>query len=128
MRHLLTPIDGSGFGESALDLAGAIAARIGSSLEVVTVIPPVAHPDIPDAIVTDSGVSRAAGARSHLERQAAELRDRFDIAVHTAVLDGNVADAIAEHVCSDPADLIVMSTHGRSGPARRCRLRRPAAP
>jgi nucleotide-binding universal stress UspA family protein len=118
MRHLLVPIDGSGFGESALNVAGAIAARIGSSLELVTVIPPVAHPDIPAAMAAESQASRAAGARSHLERQAAELRCRFDISVRTAVLDGTVADAIVEHVRTDPPDLIVMSTHGRSGPAR----------
>jgi nucleotide-binding universal stress UspA family protein len=118
MRQLLVPVDGSGFGESALDLAGAIAARIGSSLELVTVIPPVVHPDIPTVMAVDSRATRTTGAQSHLERQAAELRTRFDITVSTTVLEGAVADAIAEHVRAGSSDLIVMSTHGRSGPAR----------
>jgi hypothetical protein len=50
MRHLLVPLDGSGFGESALWLAGAIAARTGRDLELVTVNTPAAHPDIPPAL------------------------------------------------------------------------------
>jgi hypothetical protein len=37
MRHLLVPLDGSGFGETALALAAAIAERKDCAVELVTV-------------------------------------------------------------------------------------------
>jgi nucleotide-binding universal stress UspA family protein len=118
MRRILVPLDGSGIGEAALTLAGGIAARIGGELELVTVNGPVAHPDIGAAIAAESEATRAAGARAYLEERAAELRRRFGITVGTAVLDGAAAGAIAEHVRREAVELIVMSTHGRSGPSR----------
>ena len=118
MRHLLVPLDGSGFGESALWLAGAIAARTGRGLELVTVNTPAAHPDIPAVMAAEIESASGIHARAYLEHQAEEVRRRFGIAVHTAVLDGEVPSAVAAHVRFDPPELIVMSTHGRSGPSR----------
>jgi len=118
MRHILVPLDGSSFSESALALAGGIAARAGSDLELVTVNAPVAHPDISAGLVTDSEATRAGVAEAYLQDRAEELRRRFAIVVRTAVLEGEAADAIIEHVCLDRPELIVMTTHGRSGPSR----------
>ncbi|HET7470335.1 MAG TPA: universal stress protein [Gemmatimonadales bacterium] len=118
MRHLLVPLDGSGFGESALWLAGAIAARTGRDLELVTVNTPAAHPDIPPALAAEIDATCGTQARAYLESQAEEVRRRFRVAVRTAVLDGEVPSALATHVRFSPPELIVMSTHGRSGPSR----------
>jgi nucleotide-binding universal stress UspA family protein len=38
--------------------------------------------------------------------------------VATTVLEGPVADALLDHAAASHADLIVMSTHGRSGMER----------
>ena len=46
MRHLLVPLDGSGFGETALALAASRRRPQGSELELVTVHASTAHPDI----------------------------------------------------------------------------------
>jgi len=118
MRRVLVPLDGSPFGESVLSLAGDIAERMGSNLELVTVNPPDRHPDIPAAMIAEIASARGVGARLYLDMQAQELHRRFEAAVYTAVLDGLVSSAIAEHVRHDPPELIVMSTHGRSGPSR----------
>lgn len=118
MRHLLVPLDGSGFGESALWLAGAMAARTGRDLELVTVNTPAAHPDISPALAADIGATCATRARAYLETKAEEVQRRFGIAARTAVLEGEVQSAVATQVRLDPPDLVVMSTHGRSGPSR----------
>jgi nucleotide-binding universal stress UspA family protein len=118
MRRILVPLDGSGMGEAAMILAGGIAARIGGELELVTVNGPVAHPDIGAAIAAESEAARGVGARAYLEERAEELRRRHGIAVRTAVLDGSAGGAIAEHARREGVELIVMSTHGRSGPSR----------
>jgi nucleotide-binding universal stress UspA family protein len=118
MRHLLVPLDGSGFGESALWLAAAIAARTGRDLELVTVIIPATHPDITAALAAEIEATCGTHARAYLESQAEEVRRRFGVAVHTAVLQGEVPGAVATHVRAGPPELIVMSTHGRSGPSR----------
>jgi nucleotide-binding universal stress UspA family protein len=118
MRRILVPLDGSPFGESVLPLAGSLAERMGGNLELVTVNPPDRHPDIPAGMIAEIASARGVGARLYVDTQAQELHRRFEIAVYTAVLDGPVSSAIAEHVRHDPPELIVMSTHGRSGPSR----------
>jgi len=118
MRHILVPLDGSGFSESALTLAAGIAARAGRDLELVTVNAPVAHPDISAGLVGDSEATRGAVAEAYLRDRAEELRRRFAIVVRTTVLEGDAAGAIVEHGCLDRPELIVMATHGRSGPSR----------
>ena len=118
MRHLLVPLDGSGFGESALWLAAAIAARTGRDLELVTVNTPAVHPDITAALAAEIEATCGTHARAYLESQAEMVHRRFGVAVHTAVLDGEVPNAVSTHVRASPPEFIVMSTHGRSGPSR----------
>ncbi|HKU61584.1 MAG TPA: universal stress protein [Gemmatimonadales bacterium] len=118
MRHLLVPLDGSGFGESALWLAGSIASRTGCGLELVTVNTPAVHPDIPADMAAEIESTCRIRAGTYLDTRAEEVRRRLRIAVHTAVLEGEVSSAVAARVRSDPPELVVMSTHGRSGPSR----------
>ena len=118
MRRIVVPLDGSPFGESVLSLAGDIAERMGSNLELVTVNPPARHPDIPAGVTAEIASARGVGARLYLDMQAQELHRHFEVAVYTEVLDGPVSSAIAEQVRRNPPELVVMSTHGRSGPSR----------
>jgi nucleotide-binding universal stress UspA family protein len=118
MRHVLVPLDGSEFSETALALAAAIATRRGSTLELLTVAPSVAHPDISAALTAEIEATSRPYAQAYLESRAEQVRRRFDIEVSTTVLDGSVVTSIAEHALADPPELIVMSTHGRTGPSR----------
>ena len=118
MRHFLVPLDGSGFGETALALAAALAERKGRALEMVTVHSSTAHPDISATMSAEIETWSRTRAQAYLESMAEQARRRFNIELRTTVLEGGVATAIAEHALANPPELIVMSTHGRSGPSR----------
>ena len=118
MRHFLVPLDGSGFGETALALAAAVAERKGRALTMVTVRPTTAHPDISATMSATIETCSRTHAQAYLESAAEQVRRRFNIELRTAVLEGEAATGIAEHALADPPELIVMSTHGRSGPSR----------
>jgi nucleotide-binding universal stress UspA family protein len=118
MRHFLVPLDGSGFGETALALAAAVAERKGRALTMVTVRPQTAHPDISATMSATIETCSRTHAQAYLESAAEQVRRRFNIELRTAVLEGEAATGIAEHALADPPELIVMSTHGRSGPSR----------
>jgi nucleotide-binding universal stress UspA family protein len=115
------PLDGSSHAESALDWAQATAAG-GSSLLLVQVIPEaqrsvalghrVMVPDHPSAThwaVEDSG-EYLLGLARNIDRE------RFSVQVTVRV--GEVADQILTAAEDHDADLIVMSSEGRTGPAR----------
>jgi nucleotide-binding universal stress UspA family protein len=118
MHPILVPLDGSDFGEIALPLAGAIAQRSGSDLELVTVHTSVPHLDVSHdtAAAIDAGLR--AREEAYLQGVAEQVRRRFEIAVTPVVLEGAIVPAIVEHTLAHPPRLIVMSTHGRAGPSR----------
>ena len=118
MRHLLVPLDGSGFGEAALPLAAQIAEREGCALEIVTAYTPTAHPDFSGPMGLEIATWSRSHARTYVQGVADQMQRRFDIEVRTAVLEGEAATAIAEHGLANPPELIVMCTHARSGPSR----------
>lgn len=118
MRHLLVPLDGSGFGETALALAAAIADRKGWALEIVTVHAPTAHPDFSAPLSSEIDTWFRTRAQEYLDCMAEQVRGRFSIELRTTVLQGGAATAIAEHALANPPELIVMCTHARSGPSR----------
>ena len=118
MRHLLVPLDGSGFGETALALAAAIADRKGWALEIVTVHAPTAHPDFSAPLSSEIDTWFRTRAQEYLDCMAEQVRGRFSIELRTTVLQGGAATAIAEHALASPPELIVMCTHARSGPSR----------
>ena len=118
MRHILVPLDGSGFGETALALAAAIAERKGCALEIVTVYAPTAHPDFSAPMNAEIETWPRTSAQAFLASMAEQARRRFDIELRTTVLEGEAATAIAEHALASPPELIVMCTHARSGPSR----------
>jgi nucleotide-binding universal stress UspA family protein len=118
MRHLLVPLDGSGFGETALPLAAAVAERKHCAVELVTVYAPTAHPDFSSAMGLEIEAGSRPHAQAYLDGMAEQVRCRFDIELRTTVLRGEAATAIAEHALASPPGLIVMCTHARSGPSR----------
>jgi nucleotide-binding universal stress UspA family protein len=118
MPRILVPLDGSAFGEAALPLAGPIARRIGAELELVKVYVPFPHPDVPRDLAEEVEAEIRARDFSYLDDMSQEVRREFEVPVTTALLDGGVEAALMRHAGAHPPDLIVMSTHGRSGPSR----------
>lgn len=121
LDRLLVPLDGSELAERALDVAREFRPP-GSTLVLVRVVPwPrsfVVEGDaerVRDAEATAYGVSLA---KSYLERLAASLR-AVQVPVETQVIVSETRDTVSRHLAvaavAENVDVIVMSTHGRSG-------------
>ncbi len=116
-KRILIPLDGSEFAEAALPHARALAACTGAELVLLRVaVQPLygsISPDSSPSIRADT----EAEASAYLDRVAGELRAAgFRVTAETCT--GPVAETILDYAAGIRADLIVMSTHGRSGLAR----------
>ncbi|MGQ9616506.1 MAG: universal stress protein [Spirochaetota bacterium] len=118
-KKILVPLDGSKFAESVLDHVKAIAKGCSVKKAILfRVIEPVI-PDIKDYIgaerIREAEEKRENEAKNYLERIAAALK-KDDITVETRLeVNGEPAAKILETVREEKVDLIVMSTHGRTG-------------
>jgi nucleotide-binding universal stress UspA family protein len=114
LNNILVPLDGSPVGESALPHAAALAAQSGAKLILVR----AAHTARMAAHSAAAQVRVLSEAEAYLELRAAEVR-ATGRTVETGVPFGATpAEWIVEEVDLRHADLIVMATHGRVGPAR----------
>lgn len=117
---VLVALDGSGFSTRALDAALALT-RDGGSLRLITAVPPIYVPvGVPDSAVMakdEEGTQRAIiEERAAMQAFAAEKVTAGTADV--AVIEGEPAETIVDDAARWGADLIVMSTHGRSGVTR----------
>lgn len=114
-RSLLVPLDGSALAEQALPLATTIARACRAKLRLVTVhVPP--PPPVEAGLVelyVSADLARRREERAYLRQVAERLRAEGPLTVVTVILDGPVADAIAEHAEAADAWMVVMTTHGR---------------
>jgi nucleotide-binding universal stress UspA family protein len=122
MYHsILVPLDGSQFAEQALPLALNIANRAGASLELVRVHGLYALQDpacgwLPYSPAEDAVFKEQEQA--YLDAITKQLGKTAAVPVTSTLVGGLIEDAILERVRTKPADLIVMTTHGR-GPMSR---------
>jgi nucleotide-binding universal stress UspA family protein len=113
---LLIPLDGSRFAEAALPKAVELVRNNpGATLILLRAAEATTFPGV-DPI--DAQVSVVHEAEDYLETVAARLRADGVSGVRTSVWYGAAAPAIIEAAERANADLIVMSTHGRSGVGR----------
>ena len=120
--RLLVPLDGSDLAERALAYAEYIGREVGSEIRLLRVVPRPAlvNADAELAILADSEATIAeevALAEDYLSAIGSGLQAR-GITVSWSVAVGDAASEIVEHARSTVIDLIVMSTHGRSGVGR----------
>ncbi|HET9294935.1 MAG TPA: universal stress protein [Gemmatimonadales bacterium] len=120
-RTILVPLDGSRLAEEALPTAVATARRTGATLQLAMVHHPV-MPSADSAAMTSAftELDRLAheGEKRYLASVAERIRGESDLVVHTAILEGAVGERLAAHATSLPADLVVMTTHGRGAVSR----------
>jgi nucleotide-binding universal stress UspA family protein len=109
--RILVPPDGSELSEAILPLVEA--HELGGEAELLLL--PVGTEALSFSR-SDAGPDRA-GAIDYLERLAAPLAPQA-LAVECVALEGLPATVITQHAVHTGADLIAMSTHGRSGVAR----------
>jgi nucleotide-binding universal stress UspA family protein len=112
-RTILVPLDGSAFSEHALPVAADIARHCGARVRLVRVhVPPPADGfEIP--IVASMDPEVRAADEEYLRLTAERLRAKTGVETETALLECPVVGAIENDVRARPADLVVMTTHGR---------------
>lgn len=118
-KVVLVPLDGSPLAEQALPHAAAITGKFGAKLTLFAVIesyqvysqPGVVGPIVNVQFDINDEVAKT---REYLRGFASKLREEgLDVVVE--VHQGDPAAEICDYAKSIAADLIVMSTHGRSG-------------
>jgi nucleotide-binding universal stress UspA family protein len=121
---VLVPLDGSEFAEQALPLACALAGRFGAEVILLRVVVPenlvIASPAL-GALYPELPIEQTRLEREEAEAYLDRVRQKCDVAKVTntgEVFEGAPAEMILEAASRTDADLIVMSTHGRTGLSR----------
>src|SRR5262245_20303084 len=112
---VLVPLDGSRLAEQALTKALDVAETGKTSLLLLRAAEASAWPGVDP---TDEQVCVVQEAEEYLNAVQARLADQGLRKVETSVWYGPPASAIVEAARAAHADLIVMTTHGRSGLGR----------
>ena len=114
VKTILVPLDGSLLAEMALTPAVEMAREKGAKLVLLRAAE--AHTTVADP--TEAQVTVVREAEDYLAGVRARVLEGGAPVVETSVWYGPPAEAIAEAAKYREADLIVMSTHGRSGLGR----------
>jgi len=120
-KKILVPLDGSELAECALSHVRAIATgcRV-PEVVLLGVVEPISQPvyaAFGDEQVRDIQKATQAYANDYLLKVAGGLKED-GIVVQTVVVSGRPAEGILDYASNNQADLIIMSTHGRSGVSR----------
>jgi nucleotide-binding universal stress UspA family protein len=120
IRKILVPLDGSDIARSAIPHAEEMATRFNASLIFCQVATTdwIAYSGMETPILYQEVLEdMKANAKTNTEEAADKSRARgFDVECVVGI--GGPADEIQRIATEQGADMIVMSTHGRSGPSR----------
>lgn len=121
IKKILVSLDGSKLAEKALPYAQHLAQKFEAELVLVRVlqlssdffgIPPGVK------IVREQVIRERVEAKCYLDRVLLQLRS-MRLSAHAIIMDVHPpADAIVDLATEEAVDLIVISTHGRSGLSR----------
>jgi nucleotide-binding universal stress UspA family protein len=115
LDRILVPLDGSALAESAL---GEAAELTGGDSTTLVLLRAAEAPTLPGVDATEVRVQVVREAEEYLRAVAARLTAQGLPRVETCVWYGSAAAAIVAAASLCNADLIVMSSHGRSGLGR----------
>lgn len=125
-RRILVPLDGSDLAEGALRHAEAVARRFEADLLLIQVVSAISATAAVDPM-TASAVDAVYAAESieEAEQEAFDYLNRTSqrpdlkgLSVEIEVFRGSAAPEISRRIQKGDVDLVVMSTHGRSGLGR----------
>ncbi len=119
IEKILVPLDGSPLAERALPYAVSLGDALNASIVLVRAVrwAAQAYPyTLPDAYVPQIDSELADGAKEYLDRMAGGMKTAKPVT--TVVLRGIVVDSLLDYAEREKADLVVMTTHARSGIAR----------
>lgn len=122
LKSVLVPLDGSPLAQMALDTAEQIVDP-GCEITLLTVVQPLDFPITIAATVVVTNSDYAAleeskrESQKYLEGIAQGLRDR-GFRARVRVETGDPAHVIAETTAALNVDMVIMTTHGRTGISR----------
>jgi nucleotide-binding universal stress UspA family protein len=123
-KRILVPLDGSQLSECSLEHAKTIAIGCQvSEVVLLRVVTPLSPYVVGTLAVSGEAILRAAELRNqtevkdYLKKVGDDLR-KADIVVQVVSLDGSPAEEILDYAQNNEVDMIIMTTHGRSGPSR----------
>ncbi len=124
LQSLLVPLDGSEFSERTLGVAQHLAKVTGACLHLAHVHVP--HP--PDHFLSNTqfhyeGLDLEEYETRHRDQELAYLAEveaklGRETPVDSALLEGHVAEKVAEYAAKVNADLVLITTHGHTGVSR----------
>ena len=121
-KVIMVPTDGSGFDREAIRVALRTAERCNAKLRLVRVLGSTSFFSIAAAAeaipAADVELSERDRALSELYALAAECRSESKVDISADLHGGPVDDVLEGYARRHRVDLIVISTHGRSGLAR----------
>jgi nucleotide-binding universal stress UspA family protein len=117
--HILLPLDGSPLAECVLPHAVALAQAFGARITLLRVLVPPEDDDECGSSFIDPVVwsVRRQATEGYLVR-VAERMQALDLNVAHVVLDGPPAQRVVEFAWDNDVNLIILSSHGRSGLSR----------
>jgi len=123
-KKILVPLDGSEFGECSLEHVKAVASgNSASKIILFRVVEPLSVEDVSklaiagDDLLHKVEMDNQNEARNYISQIKKELA-KSGLKAETVVVDGEAADEILAYARNNKVDLIVMTTHGRSGISR----------
>ena len=118
MKTILAAVDGSKPSERAVRMAADLALRLGAQLTLVHVLEPMFIPtEVGGVVLAQIGEDRRKEAQ-RLLRDAETALKETGLTVHRVVMEGQVADGIAELASSQGFDMVVIGSRGRGAAAR----------
>lgn len=118
IRHILVPLDGSELAQRALPEARGLATGGGAILTLMRVVEEESLTEFDQLLADVTGrpdpADRIAEAERYLGRVVNLLR-MSGVAARVRVCRGRVAPAILSEAATAECDVVVMSTHGRTG-------------
>lgn len=122
-KHIIIPLDGSELAECVLSHLNVITSNSsGTSVELVRAVPLVElHYKAVVPIEPEEETKIMQSCVKDADNYLGTIKNKLitsGMNVTTKVLIGNVADVLIEYINKSGADLVILATHGRSGPSR----------
>lgn len=121
IRPIVVPLDGSKFAETALPIAADFARLTGAALELVTVHAPISAVGAMEgatAAMVDADRDIRAQETAYLDSVVARMTLETGLKVTSMLAAGPVVPALIDFIQTRRPQLVVISSHGRSGLTR----------
>jgi nucleotide-binding universal stress UspA family protein len=114
IQRILVPVDGSQVAEQALPAAAWVASKSGAEVDLVRCMTLTAVAYDPATAVYSADLVNAMqdAVNVYLETAAAKLPG---LSIHKRVLIGGPGQLLLEYLEQRPAQLVIMTSHGRTG-------------